>query len=64
MLLTYQDPVDRSELMQGDVLSRTPALDTVLKDVHPHYFAHPKNHSFIVLTQSCDVSIPRQSRGL
>lgn len=43
------------ELMQGDVLERTQALDRLLSEVHPHYFNHPKNQYFIVLTQSCDL---------
>ena len=47
-----------SELMQGDVLKRTPALDALLKEVHPHFFYHPKNLFFMVLTQSCDL-VPR-----
>ncbi len=37
----------------------TPELDNVLKEVHPHYFNHPKNQNFIVLTQSCDLVIRR-----
>ncbi len=44
--------------MQGDVLQRTPALDDLLRAVHPHFFQHPKNLFFMVLTQSCDL-VPR-----
>jgi hypothetical protein len=44
--------------MQGDVLKRTTALDTLLKEVHPHFHQHPKNLFFMVLTQSCDL-VPR-----
>jgi hypothetical protein len=43
--------------MQGDVLQRTPALDELLKTVHPHFYQHPKNRYFLVLTQSCDLVI-------
>lgn len=41
--------------MQGDVLERTPAIDQLLKVVHPHFHGHQKNLFFIVLTQSCDL---------
>jgi hypothetical protein len=44
-----------TELMQGDVLQRTPGLNEVLRTVHPHFFQHPKNLFFMVLTQSCDL---------
>lgn len=59
MHFTYErENYRRNELMQGDVLKRTPALDALLKEVHPHYFQHPKNLFFMVLTQSCDL-VPR-----
>jgi hypothetical protein len=57
---TYEKAVSNSELMQGDVLQRTPAMNTLLKQVHPHFFQHPKNLYFLVLTQSCDL-VPRGS---
>lgn len=44
--------------MQGDVLKRTAALDALLQEVHPHFYQHPKNLFFMVLTQSCDL-VPR-----
>jgi hypothetical protein len=44
-----------TELMQGDVLKKTPELNDVLRTVHPHFFQHPKNLFFMVLTQSCDL---------
>jgi len=47
-----------AELMQGDVLRKTPELNELLKAVHPHFFHHPKNLFFMVLTQSCDL-VPR-----
>ena len=43
--------------MQGDVLERTPAIDILLKQVHPHFHDHPKNLYFMVLTQSCDLVV-------
>jgi hypothetical protein len=41
-------------LLQGDVLSKTPELKNVLKEVHPHYLQDDYTH-FLVLTQSCDL---------
>ncbi|THD63613.1 MAG: hypothetical protein E7813_17850 [Bradyrhizobium sp.] len=59
MHFTYErEKYSVSELMQGDVLRRTAALDDVLKEVHPHFYQHPKNLFFMVLTQSCDL-VPR-----
>lgn len=47
----------RGELAQGDVLRRTPELDSVLESVHPHFHKHGKNLYFMVLTQSCDLVV-------
>lgn len=52
---TYSEGISRSELLQGDILRRTPALEAVLQDVFPHYFNKVQNRYFIVLTQSCDL---------
>jgi len=52
-----------TELMQGDVLRRTPELNSLLETVHPHFFHHPKNLFFLVLTQSCDL-VPRGANQL
>jgi hypothetical protein len=57
MHITYDLNLSETELMQGDVLQRTPALDELLKTVHPHFYQHPKNRYFLVLTQSCDLVI-------
>lgn len=54
MHFTYA-PLDKLSLMQGDVLERTPAINGLLKEVHPHFFGHDKNLYFMVLTQSCDL---------
>jgi hypothetical protein len=51
---TYQAP-DTRELYQGDVLERTPELNAILAEVHPHFFQKEKNLFFMVLTQSCDL---------
>lgn len=61
MHFTY-DEIDRDDLMQGDVLDRTPAVDALLQQVHPHFHDHPKNLFFMVLTQSCDL-VPRAPGG-
>jgi len=50
----YEDP-SRTELMQGDVLQRTPELCAILDEFHPHYAKHPDYKYFMVLTQSCDL---------
>lgn len=57
MHFTYKENLDAVNLCQGDLLKRTPELDAVLREIHPHYFANQKNRFFIVLTQSCDLDI-------
>jgi len=52
---TYEPIPSKTELMQGDVLRRTPEIDELLKDVHPHFYKNQENLFFIVLTQSCDL---------
>lgn len=52
---TYEPKPSKTELMQGDVLRRTPEMDELLKDVHPHFYQNKENLLFIVLTQSCDL---------
>jgi hypothetical protein len=61
MHFTY-DEIRPTELMQGDVLERTSAIDALLEEVHPHFFQHLKNLFFMVLTQSCDL-VPRAAGG-
>lgn len=46
--------VDRGQLNQGDVLRRTPEVEVILREVHPHY-TRADYPFFIVLTQSCDL---------
>ena len=41
--------------MQGDVLARTPEINSLLESIHPHFHNQPKNQFFMVLTQSCDL---------
>lgn len=55
MHFTYEEAASETDLMQGDVLQKTPDLNEVLRAVHPHFFQHPKNLFFMVLTQSCDL---------
>lgn len=52
---TYDSEPSKTDLMQGDVLRRTPELDELLKVVHPHFYQNKENLFFIVLTQSCDL---------
>lgn len=48
--------VDANEdLMQGDILRKTPEIDRVLNEAHPYYFQNKNNKYLIVLTQSCDL---------
>jgi hypothetical protein len=54
MHFTYEPALSKTDLMQGDVLARTPAINKLLEEVHPH-FRNPKNLFFMVLTQSCDL---------
>ena len=50
---TYEEP-KCSDLMQGDILRLTPALETTIKEIHPRYIIK-NNIFFLVLTQSCDL---------
>src|SRR5687767_6990667 len=54
MHFTYE-PNPRPNLSQGDVIQRTPAVEEMLEEVHPHYFQNRNNAYFVVLTQSCDL---------
>lgn len=51
---TYKQNIDSSSLCQGDLLTVTDELKSVLKDVHP-YFLNEQYKYFMVLTQSCDL---------
>lgn len=46
--------LNSDELLQGDILNRTPQLDAVINEVHPHYTNREYSH-FQVITQSCDL---------
>lgn len=41
-------------LKQGDLLKRTPELESLLKNIHSYYLK-PEYEYFIILTQSCDL---------
>lgn len=56
MHFTYSESPLSTDLRQGDILKRTPELEEVLKQAHPHYFNKPDNKYFIVLTQDCDLT--------
>lgn len=59
MHFTYCDPSLNPErnvdLSQGDILTRTPEIDALLREYHPHYEQNDQNKYFIVLTQTCDL---------
>jgi len=57
MHFTY-DAAD-GDLKQGDLIARSPELETVLKDIHPHYANKDSNTHFLVLTQTCDLVLGR-----
>jgi hypothetical protein len=58
MHFTYTAPNPSPELLQGDVLQRTPALEQLLKDYYPYFGNNPDNQFFLVISQSCDL-VPR-----
>ncbi len=55
MHFTYKDS-DSDDLMQGDILSKTESLLSVIKKYHPYYADNDENTHFLVLTQSCDLA--------
>ncbi len=60
---TYENSLENNSLYQGDVLKRTPELESVLREIHPYYCQKKDDYRFfIVLTQSCDLI--RRSGGL
>lgn len=50
---TYERSTSTS-LQQGDLIRRTPDVETILRQVHPH-FSEEKYRYFVILTQSCDL---------
>ena len=55
MHYTYADEIDRTSIHQGDLIARTPAVEEMLREVHPHYYTTDSYRYLIVLTQSCDL---------
>lgn len=51
---TYVSNVDKTVLKQGDILLKNDDLNTIIREVHPHYLKQDYKY-FIVLTQSCDL---------
>jgi hypothetical protein len=47
--------VNRSQLMQGDLLQRTPALAEAIAQAHAYYATASDYSHFLVLSQSCDL---------
>lgn len=54
MHFTYTRPKPALDLQQGDILRRTPSLETLMRRVHPYYLKEDYTH-FMVLTQTCDL---------
>lgn len=54
MHFTYASP-DSTNLEQGDLLRRTPEIDSLLETVHPHYHQKTDYRYLLVLTQTCDL---------
>lgn len=57
---TYKLPTSAS-LEQGDLIRRTPEIERLLAEIHPHFSAQKYKH-FVVLTQSCDLVIRDAAR--
>jgi hypothetical protein len=54
MHFTYESPT-KDYLQQGDLIRRTDAVDSLLKEIHPHYHQSKNYQFFIILTQTCDL---------
>lgn len=51
---TYRDK-ESADLRQGDIIEKTDALSTILKEIHPHYQRKGDYTHFLILTQTCDL---------
>lgn len=49
------EQIDREQLLQGDLLHRTPALAEAIGQAHSYYATASDYSHFLVLTQSCDL---------
>jgi len=54
---TYDSHLDKDNLYQGDLISRSDAIEDVLNKFHPHFYSNKKNIYFTILTQSCDLVV-------
>jgi hypothetical protein len=52
---TYRGADPEDDLLQGDLLDKTPELSEQLARIHPHYNEKTDYTHFLVLTQSCDL---------
>jgi len=53
---TYKDlSSPEADLEQGDIIKRSPEVDKILEQVHPHYLKKDYRF-FLLLTQSCDLT--------
>jgi hypothetical protein len=53
---TYADFKAEDDLFQGDILARTPEIQTILASYHS-YFLNPKFTFFVVTSQTCDLVV-------
>lgn len=53
MHFTYKDP--SGYLQQGDIIARSEAVESALREIHPYYFQNQDYQYLMVLTQSCDL---------
>ncbi len=51
---TYKPVAADSDLQQGDILNPSTSLESLFKEVHPH-FCNAKYLAFMILTQTCDL---------
>ena len=55
MHFTYLESSDHENLHQGDIIKRSPEINGLLEEVHPHYHQSEDYKFFIILTQTCDL---------
>lgn len=51
---TYNEQIDGTMLLQGDILENTDSMQSVLKEIHS-YFTMDRYSHFIILNQSCEL---------
>lgn len=54
-IFVEESRIERHQLLQGDLLRRTPELATAIEQAHSYYARAEDYSHFLVLTQSCDL---------